>query len=108
MNDIMQAFLADEIIFSPFYDHVLNFWKSSNEPNVLFLTYEQMKSDMLSVLQRTRKFLAKSLIEEQLEKLSRHLHVNTMRNNVSPNNTNFKDIVDKESRTKIISELIKC
>lgn len=100
MDSFIQAFLADEIIFAPFYDHVLNFWSSRNEPNILFLTYEQMKSDLMSVLRATQKFLGKSFSNDELDRLRRHLHVDTMKNNVNANNTtllrNLAEILGEE------------
>lgn len=87
MATFMKVFLADETLYSPFYDHVLNFWYSRDEPNMLFLTYEQMKSDMMAVLRKTQTFLGKSFTAEQLEQLNSHLHVDSMRNNGSSNNT---------------------
>lgn len=87
MDTFMNVFLGDETMYSPFYEHVLNFWYSRHEPNILFLTYEQMKLDMMAVLRKTQQFLGKSYSEEQLERLSRHLHEDTMRHNTSANNT---------------------
>lgn len=87
MSDFMKVFLADETVNSPFHEHVLNFWNSRAEPNILFITYEHMKSDMMAVLRQVQQFLGKSFTEEQLERLSRHLHVDNMRHNKSANNT---------------------
>jgi hypothetical protein len=31
------------VCFAPFWPHVLNFWKRRDEPNILFLKYEDLK-----------------------------------------------------------------
>lgn len=89
----MKVFLAEETLYGPFYEHVLNYWYSRNEPNILFITYEQMKSDMMAVLRQAQLFLGKSFPEEQLERLSRHLDVDTMRHNPSANNSSMVEKV---------------
>lgn len=101
MDAFYRAFLADEVAYAPFNDHILNFWKTRDEPNVLFLTYEQMKSDLMAVLRRTQTFLGKSFGSEQLEQLCQHLDVETMRHNVCANNTtllkNLSTILGEQS-----------
>lgn len=87
IDAFMKVFLADETLAAPFYDHVLNYWYSRNETNILFLNYEQMKSDILTVLRKTQQFLGKSFSDQQLETLSQHLHVDVMRHNPSANNS---------------------
>lgn len=32
------------VSFTPYWDHVLDFWNRKTDPNILFLTYEEMKS----------------------------------------------------------------
>lgn len=87
-DDFMAAFLADEVIYSPFSSHVYNFWTVSRTmENVLFLTYEDMKTNMIDVLHKTQTFFNKSFTVDELRKLDKHLHVNTMRHNNSANNS---------------------
>jgi Sulfotransferase domain len=52
-EDFIEAFLNDSIIYSPFFEHILDFWKVRHENYVLFLTYEDMKAV------RTIKFFSK-------------------------------------------------
>lgn len=33
----------DAVCFSPFFDHVLGYWDKRDDPQVLFLKYEDMK-----------------------------------------------------------------
>ncbi|PSN38744.1 Sulfotransferase family cytosolic 1B member 1 [Blattella germanica] len=42
-QDFYDAFLADVLVYSPFWDHVLDYWRLRDEPNVLYNTYEEMK-----------------------------------------------------------------
>lgn len=100
MEAFLEAFLAEEVIYSPFATHVYNFWLARHEPNVLFLTFEQMKENIMSVLQMTQSFLGKEFSMEQLLKLSAHLHVDNMRQNGAANNTilvnELKEILNEE------------
>jgi Sulfotransferase domain len=49
-EDFIEAFLNDNIIYSPFFEHILDFWNVRHENNVLFLTYEDMKAVRLKIV----------------------------------------------------------
>lgn len=85
-EDFVTAFLNDQVIYAPFNEHVLDFWKIRDEPNILFLFYEDMKRDMCSVIKKAVKFLDKDFSDEAIEKLAKHLSVESMRANPSCNN----------------------
>ncbi|XP_047120424.1 luciferin sulfotransferase-like [Schistocerca piceifrons] len=82
-------FMTDQIPFTPFWDHVLDFWKMRNEPNVLFNTYEEMKKDLPRVIRRTAKFLGKNVTDEQMEQLCEHLSFSSMKNNPAVNQQEY-------------------
>lgn len=107
MEAFMKVFLAGETLYGPFYEHVLNFWYSRDEPNILFLTYEQMKSDLMSVLRKTQLFLGKAFSEEQLERLDRHLQVDAMRNNPSANNSKLMEHISQNVGVKSVDSDFK-
>lgn len=85
-EDFTEAFLNDQVIYAPFNQHVLDFWNIRNEPNILFLFYEDMKTDMAQMVKETMNFLGKSFSQQQIDKLCQHLSVDSMRANPACNN----------------------
>lgn len=76
---LLEAFLNDQTPFTSFFDHILSYWTIKDRPNILFLTYEDMKSDLISVLKRIASFLGKQYSEDQYQELADHLSVEKMR-----------------------------
>lgn len=82
-DDFLEAYLHDMIIFSPQHGHIKDFWYLRNEKNVLFLTFEEMKSDLFSVLQKTCSFLDKNYTDDQLRKVEQFLSFDSMKSKES-------------------------
>lgn len=85
-QDFTEAFLNDQVIYAPFNEHVLDFWNIRNESNVLFLFYEDMKTNMAHMVKQTMTFLSKIYSDHEVDKLCHHLSVDSMRANPSCNN----------------------
>ncbi|XP_063701779.1 luciferin sulfotransferase-like [Culicoides brevitarsis] len=85
-EDFLDAYMEGKIIYAPFFDHLLGFWDIRKRENVLFLTYEDMKRDIMGALRKTSDFLGKSYTEEQLMQAADHLSLKNMRNNPACNN----------------------
>lgn len=102
LNDFLEAFLDNKVIFAPFHSHIKDFWYLRNEENILFITYEEMKTDLMSVIKKTSKFLGKNFSDQDLQTLATHLSFNSMKKNP---NTNFsQDSKMKENLGKIHSK----
>ncbi|KAJ9583706.1 hypothetical protein L9F63_021951, partial [Diploptera punctata] len=88
-DDFLDAFLADVLVYSPFWDHVLDYWKLKDDPNFLFNTYEEMKKDLPGVIRKTAAFLGKEFNEDQVSQLADHLSFQNMRSNPAINLESF-------------------
>ncbi|KAF4533132.1 hypothetical protein B566_EDAN007943 [Ephemera danica] len=85
LSDFCDLFLQDKVPMGPIWNHILGFWEIHNEPNVLFLRFEEMKKDLRSVIQRTAKFLGKELTEEGTVALLDYLSFASMKKNPAVN-----------------------
>lgn len=85
----MDAFLADELPFGSFFDHVLGSWATKDRPNVLFFHYEDMRNDLNQIMRKTANFLGKTYSDEQSKDLADHLSMENMRSKVFSLMTSF-------------------
>lgn len=72
-------------MYGSFWKHVTGFWEQRKAPNILFIKYEDMKTDHPSVIRKVAKFLGKELTEEHVEILVKHLSFDSMKKNDSVN-----------------------
>lgn len=81
-------FVNEQVMWSPFWSHLREAWERRQHPNLLFVTYEQLKADLSSTIKKVASFLGKQVTSDQLEKLSSHLHIDSMKNNQAVNCSN--------------------
>lgn len=79
-----ECFLAGEVDFGDYFDHLLSWWPQRVAPNVLFLAYEAMSAEPLVAIRRIGEFLggaARELVAdaERLEAVRRHSSFEGMR-----------------------------
>ncbi|KAJ0963262.1 hypothetical protein J5N97_028384 [Dioscorea zingiberensis] len=67
LDDAFDSFLRGVHLAGPFWDHVLGYWNASllNPQNVLFLRYEDLKSDPAESLRRLAEFMQCPFSEEE-------------------------------------------
>ncbi|GJQ87342.1 hypothetical protein Trydic_g17389 [Trypoxylus dichotomus] len=57
LEEYCDKFIAGNVTFAPYWDNVYSFWNRRHLPNVLFLTYEEMKRDLPKVIRKVSEFL---------------------------------------------------
>lgn len=59
-EDIVDPFLEGELGYGSYFDHVASGYALKDEPNVLFLTYEELKRDTPETILRLARFVGES------------------------------------------------
>lgn len=83
MDDYLNLFLNDHLIYAPFYDHVYSYWQLQHFDNILLIKYEDMIADPLAGVEKISKFLNYNYDMKQLEELVDHVPFGKMREKAS-------------------------
>ena len=81
LDEFAKLFMEGEVNQLPYFPHVLEAWKQRNNPNLLFLFFEDMKRDLRGTIEKVADFLGKALTEQQLDGLATNLHFSSMKKN---------------------------
>ncbi|XP_054725391.1 luciferin sulfotransferase isoform X1 [Anastrepha obliqua] len=86
-DDFLDLFLDERSPMGSYWNHVLPFWHRRNEPNILFLKYEDMKRDLPKIVRRCAEFLDidYQLTDEDLTRICEHLKFDKMQMNPAVN-----------------------
>ncbi|CAG9821979.1 unnamed protein product, partial [Phaedon cochleariae] len=98
-ENFCRLFIAGKLPFAPYWNHILPFWERRDQPNILFLKYEELIHDLPSVIRNVANFLDRPLSCEQVEVLSSHLSFASMKNNPA---VNYEMVVDLNRKFNLI------
>ena len=65
-DEFFDHFLDGQVAYGDYWHNVLSWWSRRAQPNVLFLTYEEMHLDLRGVVRRVARFLGKPVSEERV------------------------------------------
>ena len=77
------------------------YWNMRHLENVCFITYEEMKNDLASVIRKVSTFLTRPVAEEKIPSLVDHLSFDKMKQNKSVNKQEFVEV------SKILKAMFK-
>nr|XP_058947554.1 uncharacterized protein LOC131775458 [Pocillopora verrucosa] len=78
-----KLFIDGNVGWNKWNDHVPGWWKHKDDPNVLFLKYEDLKKDLPSQVRLTANFLNKPLSENIINRIAEQCSFNGMTKDLS-------------------------
>ncbi|KAK3730616.1 hypothetical protein QZH41_008016 [Actinostola sp. cb2023] len=69
-NEFFEMFIDGGVQFGNWFDHVLGWWAHRDDPNILFLKYEDMKKDLPCAVQQIAEFLGQDLSVEMIQRIT--------------------------------------
>ncbi|KAL5276710.1 hypothetical protein ACFFRR_002122 [Megaselia abdita] len=94
LQEYVRKFIEGQVVFAPFWDHVLEFYERRNDENVFFVSYERMILDMESVLKELCLFFGTEIPDQEvLDQSIKHLSFKEMKESTSM--IQLQEIVDR-------------
>lgn len=87
-DEFCGLFLADKLPIGSMWSHVFGFWQRRNQPNILFLKYEDMKRDLATTVRQCARFMDVDealLTDANVRTLCEHLNFSRMQANPAVN-----------------------
>ncbi|EAT33758.1 AAEL013972-PA [Aedes aegypti] len=104
-EQFVRAFINDQVLNSPYHEHVIEFHHLNYPDNLLHLCFEDMKKDLKSTLHRVCEFFNKSFSDEQLQKLANHLSFDSLKDNKAVNFSGFTEkVLQQSNRTEKLAD----
>ena len=97
-ENYFDLFMDNLLIYTPYFDYIVEAWKRRDHPNVCLLLFEDMKADLASCVRKVAEFLGKVVSDDRVTSLVDHLSFKKMKENESVNMKIFQDgkILKKE------------
>nr|XP_004610797.1 unnamed protein product [Sorex araneus] len=73
-QEFCRRFMNDKLGYGSWFEHVQEFWEHRTDSNVLFLKYEDMHRDLVTMVEQLARFLGVACDKAQLESLIEHCH----------------------------------
>lgn len=84
-DKFIQDFIAGNVMFGSYFDHVLSWWRHKDDENVLFLKYEDTKKDLPSAVRKIANFIGCDLSDSVIEEISKKAAFEQMKENPKAN-----------------------
>ena len=92
-QDAIKSIIEGKGNYGPFYDHFLGWWAHRDAPNILILTYEQMKRNPRTAVTSIASFLGYRLTDEVIDKIVIDTSFDKMKDNKTANKDYGKEVL---------------
>uniref|UniRef100_A0A674I3N7 Sulfotransferase n=1 Tax=Terrapene triunguis TaxID=2587831 RepID=A0A674I3N7_9SAUR len=86
-EEFLEKFMAGQVLWGCWYDHVKGWWDAKENHCILYLFYEDLKEDPKREIQKVLQFLEKDLENVVLDKIIHHTTFEIMKDNPMANYT---------------------
>ncbi|XP_054438715.1 sulfotransferase 1A1-like isoform X2 [Pteronotus mesoamericanus] len=94
-DSFLEKFMAGEVSYGSWYQHVREWWELSRTHPVLYLFYEDIQENPKREIQKILKFVGRSLSEETVDQIVKHTSFKEMKKNPMVNYTTMSaDVMD--------------
>ncbi|XP_078397433.1 amine sulfotransferase-like [Cetorhinus maximus] len=90
-EDFLEKFLEGKVVFSSWFDHIHDWYTHRDEFNILFISYEELKQDLRTSVQKICDFLGKKLDDEKLDTVVKQSTFKNMKMNPLVNYENVEN-----------------
>lgn len=96
-DEFIEVFLANKMVYGSTPQHMLEFYKRRNQPNILLVKYEDMKRDLPSIIRQCADHIGinRTLTTDDIDKLCEYVKFERMEKNSSVNCEQIPFIRDK-------------
>ncbi|XP_005656568.1 sulfotransferase family cytosolic 1B member 1 [Sus scrofa] len=98
-EEYLEKFLAGNVAYGSWFNHVKSWWKKKEEHPILFLLYEDVKKNPKQEIKKMVRFLEKNLNDEILDKIIYHTSFEMMKDNPLVNYTHLPSTVMDHSKS---------
>jgi len=85
-SSFLHRFMDGKMVFGSWYEHVKGWWdRKQNNPNILYLFYEDLVEDTVRELERLCSFLGLSPSMDHKQMIRQRVHFDSMKNNKMAN-----------------------
>ncbi|KAM3931925.1 sulfotransferase 6B1-like [Leptodactylus fuscus] len=85
-------FMSGDVIYGSYFDYTLGWEKHIDDENILILTFEDMKADLLAELRKINDFYGLNLTDEQLQKVQEKSTFKSMKENSGDTHGNLGNV----------------